>query len=86
MSNTLEIREQRREGVETEDYQYQICLPNTRITADSIEISDEALDAAVSYITEQGVTRVDLPDEKRWRVETEDGHSSITVDTDESKD
>jgi len=83
MSNTLEIREQLREGIETEDYQYQICLPNTRITTDSIDISDEALDAAVSYITEQGVTRIDVPDSEDWRVETENNHSTVTVGTNE---
>ena len=83
MSNTLEIREQRREEIDTEDYQYQICLPRTRITVDSIEISDEALDAAVSYITEQGVTRIDAPDDTQWRVETENDHSTVTVGTNE---
>ena len=83
MSNTLEIREQRREGIDTENYQYQICLPRTRITVDSIDISDEALGAAVSDITEKGVTRIDVPDDTRWRVETENDHSTVTVETNE---
>ena len=83
MSNTLEIREQRREGIDTENYQYQISLPRTRITVDSIDISDEALGEAVSYITEQGVTRIDVPDDTQWRVETENDHSTVTVGTNE---